>query len=68
LIFLFSLRLFCAAFLFSFTPLLFSFITPSSFEPFYVLILPSYKKRENDQPNFYRFSLWARCEVVAKKR
>ena len=66
-IFLFSLRLFCAAFLFSFTPLLFSFITPSSFESFYVWVLPSYKKRENDHPNFYRFSLSALCEGVAKK-
>jgi hypothetical protein len=38
-IFLFSLRLFCGAFLPSFTPLLFSFITPSSFQSFYILVL-----------------------------
>ena len=38
---LFSLRLFCGAFLFSLTPLLFSFITPSSLESFYALALPS---------------------------
>ena len=43
-IFLFSLRLFCGAFLLSFTPLLFSFITPSSLQSFYVLVLPAYKK------------------------
>src|SRR4030066_107133 len=44
-IFRFSLRLFCGAFLLSFTPLLFSFITPSSLQSFYVLVLPSYEKK-----------------------
>ena len=56
-VFLFSLRLFCGAFLLSFTPLLFSFITPSSLQSFYILVLPSYEKKGNDHPNFCLFCL-----------
>ena len=51
-VFLFSLRLFCGAFLLSFTPLLFSFITPSSLQPFYVLVFPSYEKKWATVPIF----------------
>src|SRR3989337_944234 len=51
-IFLFSLRLFCGAFLLSFTPLLFSFITSSSLQSFYVLVLPAYEKKWTTVPIF----------------
>ncbi len=51
-VFLFSLRLFCGAFLLSFIPLLFSFIIPSSLEPFYVLVFPSYGKKQTTVPFF----------------
>jgi hypothetical protein len=49
---LFSLRLFCGAFLLSFTPLLFSFTTPSSLESFYILVLLSYEKKGEQPPHF----------------
>ncbi len=56
-IFLFSLRLFCGAFLLSFTPLLFSFIIPSSLESFYVLVFPSYKKGERPPQSLSLFTI-----------
>jgi hypothetical protein len=46
------LRLFCGAFLLSFTPLLFSFITPPFLQSFYVLVLPSYEKKWTTAPIF----------------
>jgi hypothetical protein len=60
-IFLFSLRLFCGAFLLSFTPLLFSFITPSSLESLYVLAFPSYEKKRTATPIpvSFRYALYA---------
>ena len=64
---LFSLRLFCAAFLLSFTPLLFSFITPSSLESFYVLALPFYKKRGTTTPTSasFRYPLCAKVRGIS---
>jgi hypothetical protein len=46
------LRLFCGAFLLSFTPLLFSFITPSSLQSSYCLGPSLLWKKVDNRPNF----------------